>query len=36
MIEPKSGVPKLRFREFVFFHEEAIYPEFAVFYRREL
>ncbi|CAE7812633.1 Parp14 [Symbiodinium microadriaticum] len=24
------------FREFVFFHEEAIYPEFAVFYRREL
>ncbi|CAK9020501.1 unnamed protein product, partial [Durusdinium trenchii] len=24
------------FREFVFFHEESIYPEFAVFYRREL
>ncbi|CAJ1409321.1 unnamed protein product [Effrenium voratum] len=24
------------FREFVFFHEEAIYPEFAVFYRREM
>jgi len=23
------------FREFVFFHEEAIYPEFAVFYRRQ-
>eukprot|EP00931_Biecheleriopsis_adriatica_P043346 TRINITY_DN24783_c0_g1_i1.p1 TRINITY_DN24783_c0_g1~~TRINITY_DN24783_c0_g1_i1.p1 ORF type:complete len:777 (+),score=143.89 TRINITY_DN24783_c0_g1_i1:227-2557(+) len=22
------------FREFVFFHEEAVYPEFAVFYRR--
>ncbi|CAE7227604.1 Parp14 [Symbiodinium natans] len=24
------------FREFVFFHEAAIYPEFAVFYRREM
>mmetsp|Transcript_45549 Transcript_45549/g.74917 ORF Transcript_45549/g.74917 Transcript_45549/m.74917 type:complete len:143 (-) Transcript_45549:6-434(-) len=24
------------FREFVFFHEESIYPEFAVFYRREM
>eukprot|EP00931_Biecheleriopsis_adriatica_P068054 TRINITY_DN4208_c1_g1_i1.p1 TRINITY_DN4208_c1_g1~~TRINITY_DN4208_c1_g1_i1.p1 ORF type:complete len:1010 (-),score=193.29 TRINITY_DN4208_c1_g1_i1:196-3195(-) len=23
------------FREFIFFHEEAIYPEYAVFYRRE-
>ena len=23
------------FREFVFFHEDSIYPEYAVFYRRE-
>ena len=23
------------FREFVFFHEASIYPEYAVFYRRE-
>lgn len=23
------------FREFVIFHEESIYPEYAVFYRRE-
>jgi len=23
------------FREFIFFHEESIYPEYAVFYRRE-
>eukprot|EP00928_Gymnodinium_smaydae_P041832 TRINITY_DN28263_c0_g3_i2.p1 TRINITY_DN28263_c0_g3~~TRINITY_DN28263_c0_g3_i2.p1 ORF type:complete len:1012 (-),score=145.17 TRINITY_DN28263_c0_g3_i2:563-3598(-) len=23
------------FREFIFFHEEAIFPEYAVFYRRE-
>ena len=23
------------FREFIFFHEASVYPEYAVFYRRE-